>query len=295
MAPINGRRGLPGWHETMQGYYDAMVKLGREVMHAFALALELPEDHFDRWLTGPMATLGPLHYPPQKGQITAARIGAGAHTDFGCLTMLAQDSVGGLQVRNSAGAMDRRALYAGEFRAQHRRHAGALDQRRVQLDAPSRHQQLGQGPLFAALLLRSGLRRRSDGALHLHRSRAGRRNTRPPPAGNTCSTGSTRPSTTIARRIRRTEGGRGRLGAGTSCPKIHSTLDKWDAPLRKLKIAAPGTPPPLRSRIQSRHLVQSHPSHLSDPVKHLSNFNFLWTTLHPKRTPTSTSVIYNTF
>ena len=102
-GPDQWPTGLPGWHETMQGYYDAMVALGREVMHAFALALELPEDHFDRWLTGPMATLGPLHYPPQKGQITAARIGAGAHTDFGCLTMLAQDPVGGLQVRNSAG------------------------------------------------------------------------------------------------------------------------------------------------------------------------------------------------
>jgi isopenicillin N synthase-like dioxygenase len=102
-GPDQWPTGLPGWHETMQSYYDALVTLGREVMHAFALALELPENHFDRWLTGPMATLGPLHYPPQKGQITAARIGAGAHTDFGCLTILAQDSVGGLQVRNSAG------------------------------------------------------------------------------------------------------------------------------------------------------------------------------------------------
>jgi len=102
-GPDQWQTDLPGWHETMQNYYDALVTLGREVMHAFALALELPENHFDRWLTGPMATLGPLHYPPQKGQITAARIGAGAHTDFGCLTILAQDSVGGLQVRNSAG------------------------------------------------------------------------------------------------------------------------------------------------------------------------------------------------
>ncbi len=106
-TPLHGPNqwpdGLPGWKAVMQGYYDALVKLGREIMHAFALALELPEDHFDRWLTGPMATLGPLHYPPQQGRITAQRIGAGAHTDFGCLTILAQDSVGGLQVRNSAG------------------------------------------------------------------------------------------------------------------------------------------------------------------------------------------------
>jgi len=102
-GPDQWPTGLPGWRETMQRCYDALVGLGREIMHAFALALEMPEDYFDRWLTGPMATLGPLHYPPQRGAITAARIGAGAHTDFGCLTILAQDPVGGLQVRNSAG------------------------------------------------------------------------------------------------------------------------------------------------------------------------------------------------
>ena len=102
-GPNQWPSGLPGWKETMQEGYDALSRLGREIMHAFALALGLKEGHFDRWLTGPMATLGPLHYPPQEGRITEARIGAGAHTDFGCLTILAQDEVGGLQVRNSAG------------------------------------------------------------------------------------------------------------------------------------------------------------------------------------------------
>jgi isopenicillin N synthase-like dioxygenase len=101
-GPNQWPQDLPGWKETMQEGYDVLGRLGREIMHAFALALELPETYFDRWLTGPMATLGPLHYPPQKGQITEARIGAGAHTDFGCLTIVSQDPVGGLQVRNSA-------------------------------------------------------------------------------------------------------------------------------------------------------------------------------------------------
>ena len=54
-------------------------------------------------LTDPMCTLGPLHYPPQRGSITERQIGAGAHTDFGCLTILAQDMKGGLQVKNAAG------------------------------------------------------------------------------------------------------------------------------------------------------------------------------------------------
>ncbi len=92
---------LPGWRETLAEYYDAMEALGREMMHAFALALSLEETYFDRWLTAPMTTLGPLHYPPQSGRITEARLGAGAHTDYGCLTMLAQDDNGGLQVRNA--------------------------------------------------------------------------------------------------------------------------------------------------------------------------------------------------
>lgn len=106
---------LPGWREVMQDSYDALVRLGRELMHAFALALELPEHHFDRWLTGPMATLGPLHYPPHEGRISESRLGAGAHTDFGCLTILAQDPVGGLQVRNSAGEWIDAPYVAGSF------------------------------------------------------------------------------------------------------------------------------------------------------------------------------------
>jgi isopenicillin N synthase-like dioxygenase len=92
---------LPGWRETMQEYYNAMEALGREMLHAFAMALTLEPDYFDNWLDAPMTTLGPLHYPPQRGHITEAQLGAGAHTDYGCLTMLAQDSAGGLQVRNA--------------------------------------------------------------------------------------------------------------------------------------------------------------------------------------------------
>ena len=114
-GPDQWPEGLPGWRETMQECYDSLVKLGREIMHAFALALELPEDHFDRWLSGPMATLGPLHYPPHSGRISEERLGAGAHTDFGCLTILAQDPVGGLQVRNSAGEWIDAPYVGGSF------------------------------------------------------------------------------------------------------------------------------------------------------------------------------------
>ncbi len=106
-TPLHGSNqwpeGLPGWRETMEECYGALSRLGYRVMQAFALALAIPEDFFDDKLTGPMATLGPVHYPPQRGKVTEQRLGAGAHTDFGCLTILAQDQVGGLQVQNCTG------------------------------------------------------------------------------------------------------------------------------------------------------------------------------------------------
>lgn len=93
----------PGFRETMAEYYAEMEALGRVLLSAFAEALGVGPKFFDNWLSAPMTTLGPLHYPPQTGHITEARIGAGAHTDYGCLTMLSQDDAGGLQVRNAAG------------------------------------------------------------------------------------------------------------------------------------------------------------------------------------------------
>ena len=118
-TPLHGPNqwpgGLPGWRPVMEEYYRVMEALGRRLMHAFALALGLEETWFDRWLHTPMTTLGLLHYPPQKGRITEARLGAGAHTDFGCLTMLAQDEAGGLQVRDASGQWLNAPPVAGSF------------------------------------------------------------------------------------------------------------------------------------------------------------------------------------
>jgi isopenicillin N synthase-like dioxygenase len=88
---------------TARELIGLLTNLGRTLMQALAMALDLNEHIFDDRLTIPMVTLGPLHYPPQHGQITAEQIGAGAHTDFGCLTLLAQHQVPGLQVRHASG------------------------------------------------------------------------------------------------------------------------------------------------------------------------------------------------
>ncbi|MFQ5957986.1 MAG: isopenicillin N synthase family dioxygenase [Alphaproteobacteria bacterium] len=94
---------LPGFRETLNAYYEALCDLGRTLCRAFALALDLPEDFFDAKVDRPLAQLRLLHYPPQTGAVSETEIGAGAHTDYGCVAMLYQDAVGGLQIMNSAG------------------------------------------------------------------------------------------------------------------------------------------------------------------------------------------------
>ena len=85
------------------GYYLAARTLSRRIAGAVALSLGLPEDHFADKLDRPIASLRLIHYPPQSGAIEADTIGCGAHRDYGFLTVLAQDEVGGLQLRNGAG------------------------------------------------------------------------------------------------------------------------------------------------------------------------------------------------
>jgi isopenicillin N synthase-like dioxygenase len=101
-GPNQWPAGLPDFRTTWLEYHRHLQALGLELMSCFALALSLPEDHFDPWLSEPMATAGPLHYPPFSG-LETGRLSAGAHTDYGCLTLLAQQELPGLEVLDRQG------------------------------------------------------------------------------------------------------------------------------------------------------------------------------------------------
>jgi isopenicillin N synthase-like dioxygenase len=88
----------PHFKPVMQAYLDIMLELSARMMGGIALSLNLPEDYFAGYCTDAMATVRLLHYPPQPARGNPDQKGAGAHTDFGGLTLLRQGEIGGLQV-----------------------------------------------------------------------------------------------------------------------------------------------------------------------------------------------------
>lgn len=94
---------LPEFRELAYGYYQKMLGLAKELLKGIALSLELPESYFEKLMLNPISIQRLLHYPPQNGYVSEDVIGIGAHTDYGNLTILAQDHVGGLQVMNRDG------------------------------------------------------------------------------------------------------------------------------------------------------------------------------------------------
>jgi isopenicillin N synthase-like dioxygenase len=108
-APYFGRDLWPdqpeGFVETWSDYYRAMERLARDLMRLFARALGLPHTYFDSRIDRHITGLAVHHYPPQPVAPAPGQLRAGAHTDFGSLTILhTGDNPGGLQVQDRDGA-----------------------------------------------------------------------------------------------------------------------------------------------------------------------------------------------
>jgi isopenicillin N synthase-like dioxygenase len=94
---------MPGFRDTMLEYFNRVWRLGRDLHRGFALDLGLEPDYFEARLDKPNATLRLLHYPPVTARLPDGQLGAGVHTDYGNVTLLATDAVGGLMVRDRSG------------------------------------------------------------------------------------------------------------------------------------------------------------------------------------------------
>ncbi|GMQ07169.1 hypothetical protein CsSME_00051476 [Camellia sinensis var. sinensis] len=75
-------------------------EVAKAISRIIALALNLEVDFFDRqeMLGRPIATLRLLHYEGSVSDPMKGSYGAGAHSDFGLITLLATDDVYGLQI-----------------------------------------------------------------------------------------------------------------------------------------------------------------------------------------------------
>ena len=93
-------QGMTDWRKRVEAYHAAMVGLAGTIMRALALSLDVEEFYFEDCCRDAIATLRMLHYPPQPAGAGADARGAGAHTDWGAITILLQDGVGGLQVKD---------------------------------------------------------------------------------------------------------------------------------------------------------------------------------------------------
>lgn len=92
-----------GYREALQRYFDRMLDLNLRLLDAMLQSIGVAPGAVSSLLSKPIAVLSPRRYPPQHGHITRAHLGANAHEDWCCCTVLAQDTVPGLQAQNSEG------------------------------------------------------------------------------------------------------------------------------------------------------------------------------------------------
>ncbi|OJF94972.1 isopenicillin N synthase family dioxygenase [Pararhizobium antarcticum] len=77
-----------GFVDAWKAYYAALEDLAARVMRLFAVALDLPETYFEPFINTPISALRGLNYPKQHVPPKPGQLRAGAHTDYGSLTIL---------------------------------------------------------------------------------------------------------------------------------------------------------------------------------------------------------------
>lgn len=92
----------PELRERCQDYLNKMTALAAKLMQLFAVGLEMPHDFFADKIDDPRCIMRLLNYPPVKNS-NSATTRAGAHTDYGTLTILWSPNSRGLQARNRQG------------------------------------------------------------------------------------------------------------------------------------------------------------------------------------------------
>ena len=93
----------PGLKAGVLSWFEAASACAEDLLRGFALAAGLDPEHFVRHRDRPLSRGSLQYYPPHPPDAGEDRFGVGPHTDFGMLTVLAQDDVGGLEIQRLTG------------------------------------------------------------------------------------------------------------------------------------------------------------------------------------------------
>jgi len=107
-TPLHGRNLFPATPELRDAvldYMDDLTRVGHQLMALLAVGLGLDESFFRERYTGDPTILFRIFNYPRVSD-PADGWGVGEHTDYGFITLLKQDSVGGLQVRHRDGWLE---------------------------------------------------------------------------------------------------------------------------------------------------------------------------------------------
>ena len=116
--PLHGPNQWPAgdWlKEPAEQYFSSVKSFGFKLLKLFAKSLDLADDFFLRHYDNPTILMRMLHYPPQSKAEEEGSVGALAHTDYGVITVLAQDPLGGLELERRDGSWIKAPYIPGTF------------------------------------------------------------------------------------------------------------------------------------------------------------------------------------
>jgi isopenicillin N synthase-like dioxygenase len=105
----------PWFRDVVTRYNNAARELGLKLLAPFSVAVGEEPGFLARFFAPPSTTLRLLHYPPAPAVRAEDLFGIHPHTDYGFLTILAQDDVGGLQLRRVDGTWIPAPCVPGSF------------------------------------------------------------------------------------------------------------------------------------------------------------------------------------
>ncbi len=107
---------MPGFRDFLEAHIVKRLRVMQRLCRAFALSLDLQEDYFEPTHRYPSGSMTYNYYPSlDPAKVGRTQWGISPHTDYGSFSLLSQDALGGLEVRDPSGEWIDMPPLAGAF------------------------------------------------------------------------------------------------------------------------------------------------------------------------------------